>query len=206
MRRLRNSRTLKLLRNCSLYLLYILVLISLLVSVGEVNTIVTYNTNGVNYLQSSHLVDKYVPKSVEEVPEEIPVSMVGKYRLTSFYPNDELKTGDCTGSGYCSWDFQLNERGWYTYKGKLVIAAATTYLQKRFGVKEGKAYFKYYDEITLTIDGVEYEGIILDTCGACYNDERVDLFVKDGPSVMDRGYMGRNMITVEITKYLGQAV
>ncbi len=147
MRRLRNSKTLKILRNCSLYSLYIVLIIATLVSVGEVNTIITYNTNGVNYLQSSHLADKYVPKPVE--PEEVPVPMVGKYRLTSFYPNDELKTGDCTGSGYCSWDLQLNERGWYTYHGKLVIAAATTYLQKRYGVKEGKAYFKYYFNILI---------------------------------------------------------
>ena len=59
---------------------------------------------------------------------------------------------------------------------------------------------KYYDEVNITIDGQVYPGIILDTCGACYRDERIDLFVKDKASVMDRGYMGRNMITLEITK------
>ena len=52
----------------------------------------------------------------------------------------------------------------------------------------------------VTIDGVKYPGIILDTCGACYKDERIDLFVKDKASVVDRGYRGKNMITVEIIK------
>ena len=206
MSKLAKSNTFKILRNCTLYTLFVALIIGVLVNVGEVKTIVTYSNYGVSFLQSSHLVDKYVPPVEEEEPEEVPVPMISKYRLTSFYPKDELNTGHCTGTGYCSWDFTLNEKGWYTYKGKLVIAAATTYLQKRYGVKEGKAYFKYYDEITLTIDGVEYPGIILDTCGACYNDERVDLFVKDKASVTDRGYRGKNVITVEIKKYQGQTV
>ena len=57
-----------------------------------------------------------------------------------------------------------------------------------------------YDEVNVTIDGKVYPGIILDTCGACYRDQRLDLFVKDGNSAIHRGYMGRNMINVEITK------
>lgn len=199
---MRKTRTFKIIRNCTLYMLYIIVVISMLFSFGAVNKITTYNVSGVNSLQSSHMLDKYVPPAPE--PEPVVVKKVykpnTKYRLTSFYPNDELKTGDCTGSGYCSWDFGVNERGWYTYKGKLVLAAATTYLQNKFGTKEGKTYFKYYDEVNITIDGQVYPGIILDTCGACYRDERIDLFVKDKASVMDRGYMGRNMITLEITK------
>ena len=54
--------------------------------------------------------------------------------------------------------------------------------------------------VEVTIDGVAYQGIILDTCGACYRDERLDLFVKDGASAIDRGYKGRNMVDVKITK------
>lgn len=197
------TRTLKIIRNGSLYILYVMLIISILFNFGYVNKITTYNISGVNSIQSSHMLDKYVPKKEEPV---VPVAekkvypVNTKYRLTSFYPDDELKSSPCTGSGYCAWDFKEDEHGWYTYNGKLVLAAATTYLQNRFGTKEGKTYFKYYDEVNITIDGVVYPAIILDTCGACYRDERVDLFVKNQASVVDRGYMGRNMITLEITK------
>ena len=199
---MKKSNTLKILRNCSLYTLYIVLLFSIIFNFGQVNKITTYNVVGINSLQSSHLLDKYTPKPVVEpvVVKKPEVKVNTKYRLTSFYPNDELKTGDCTGSGFCSWDLGINDKGWYTYKGKLVLAAATTYLQKKFGTKEGKTYFKYYDELNITIDGQVYPAIILDTCGACYKDERLDLFVKDGASAIDRGYMGRNMVSIEITK------
>ncbi len=197
----KNTRTLKIIRNGTLYLLYITLIISILFNFGQVTKITTYNVSGVNSLQSSHMVDKYVPKKVEPKVEEKKVYKPNtKYRLTSYYPNDELKSTPCTGAGFCAWDLEADEHGWYTYKGKLVLAAATTYLQNRFGTKEGKTYFKYYDEVNITIDGKVYPAIILDTCGACYRDERVDLFVKDKASVVDRGYMGRNMITLEITK------
>lgn len=118
------------------------------------------------------------------------------FRLTSFYP---AESSDCTGSGKCSWDFQINDKGWYTWNGKLVLAAATTYLQKSFGYVEGKKYFKYYDEVNITIDGVEYKGIILDSCGACMKvtyEERLDLFVNSGENAIDRGYKGNNPIYV----------
>jgi hypothetical protein len=175
-------------------------ILTILVNIGHITKISTYNVTGVTSVLSSHMLDRYTPKKVVQPAVKKVVKTNTKYRLTSFYPNDELKTGDCTGSGYCSWDFGVNEKGWYTYKGKLVLAAATTYLQKTYGVKEGKTYFKYYDELNITIDGVVYPAIILDTCGACYKDERLDIFVKDAKSVIDRGYMGRNMVTIEITK------
>ena len=192
------NRTLKILRNESLYILYIIMLFSILFNFGQINQITTYNVSGVNSLQSSHMLDKYTPKQIiEPVVKKKVVKTNSKYRLTSYYP---AESSDCTGSGYCSWDFGVNEKGWYTYKGKVVLAAATTYLQKQFGTKEGKTYFKYYDELDITIDGVVYKAIILDTCGACYRDERLDLFVKDADSVIDRGYMGRNMVSIAITK------
>ena len=201
---MKNKRTLKIVRNCSLYMLYVILIISILCGIGKVNVVTTYNVSGVASLQSSHLLDKYTPPVKEPTPEPVVVKAsdqkVRKYRLTSFYANDELKTGDCVGAGFCWWDFDVNEKGWYTYKGKLVLAAATTYLQKKFGTREGITYFKYYDEVNVTIDGVVYPGIILDTCGACYRDVRIDLMVRDGKSAIDRGYMGRNMITVEVTK------
>ena len=201
---MKNKRTFKIVRNCSLYMLYVVLIISMLCGIGKVNVVNTYNVSGVASLQSSHLLDKYTPPVKEQKPTpavtKVSDQKTRKYRLTSFYANDELKTGNCVGAGFCWWDFGINDKGWYTYQGKLVLAAATTYLQKKFGTREGITYFKYYDEVNVTIDGVVYPGIILDTCGACYRDVRIDLMVKDGAHTIDRGYMGRNMVTVEVTK------
>ena len=45
------------------------------------------------------------------------------------------------------------------------------------------------------IDGIQYDGIILDSCGACsyVQENRLDLFVRDKDSVIDRGYKGKNI-------------
>ena len=203
---MRNKRTKCIIKNCSLYTMYVMLIIGLLCGIGQVNVVNTYNISGATSLQSSHLLDKYVPPESEPEPEPEPVAAnpadqrVRQYRLTSFYPDDNYNTDNCVGAGYCWWDFGVNEYGWYTYEGKLVLAAATPYLQNKFGTREGITYFRYYDEVNVTIDGVTYPGIILDTCGACYRDVRLDLFVQDGLHGIDRGYMGRNMITVEVTK------
>lgn len=132
-----------------------------------------------------------------EEPEVIEVKKTN-YRLTSFWNNDGYGTGSCTGSGLCEKDFQINDKGWYTYKGYLVLASATTYMQKTYGVKNGKDYYKYYDIVNLTIDGVDYQGMILDSCGACsyVSEQRLDLFVTGASSKIDRGYKGNNTIQV----------
>lgn len=107
-------------------------------------------------------------------------------RMTSFWANDGYGTGSCTGSGLCEWDFQINDKGWYTYQGKLVVATATTYLANQgWFVGEGVHLYKYWEELVLTIDGVEYEAIILDSCGSSMKTDRVDLFVSNRESVKD---------------------
>lgn len=141
---------------------------------------------------------KNTENSVKTV-ENTPILEQNKiaFRLTSYYPEEDT---DCTGSGKCSWDFQVNDKGWYTWNGKIVLAAATTYLQKSFGYVEGKKYFKYYDEVDVTIDGNTYRGVILDSCGACMKvtyEERLDLFVNSSKNAIDRGYKGNNPIYVE---------
>jgi len=189
---------LELIKKLSFNLLYMCALLICVVKVGEVNSITTFNIAGVSSLGSSQILSEYV----EPVPTPVIIKKesfkstpkIYKYRLTSF-------TDKCVGAGFCgARDFKTNEKGWYLYKGKLVVATATPYMIKTFGYKANKQYFKYYDELILTIDGKKYEAIVLDTCGACYRDERVDLYVKDEKSVIDRGYKGRNMISVEIKK------
>lgn len=127
------------------------------------------------------------------------------YRLTSYHQQDG-SSGSCTGSGKCVSDFQINNKGWYTYEGKLVLAGATKEcLNSKSGAcgnwntpVSGRKYFKYYDTVSLTIDGIKYEGIILDSCGASMSvkENRIDLFVSNSSSTIDRGYKGHNMIEV----------
>ena len=158
---------------------------------------------------------KILPSEVvinEEKQEEV-VDIVEEpkeytdYRLTSFWFNDNYGTSSCTGSGLCEKDFDINNNGWYTYNGKLVLAAATyECLYSHSGAcsnwntkKENKTYYNYYDEIEIIIDGNIYNGIILDSCGACmYIDyeQRLDLFVSSKDYAIDRGYKGNNTISV----------
>ncbi len=101
-----------------------------------------------------------------------------KARLTNFWPDDGYGTGRVTGSGKTIYDFQVNEHGWYTYQGKLVIGTGTPYLLK-YGYKQGKGVrlYEYYDELTLTIDGKNYPAIVLDSCGAAMKEKRIDLYI-----------------------------
>ena len=88
----------------------------------------------------------------------------------------------------CTDDFQVNENGWYTYKGKVVVATATRYLLKYgYAEREGITYYKYYDTLTLTINGKEYECIVLDSCGAAMKKKIIDIFVS-GPSSVVNAY------------------
>ncbi len=198
-------------------LLYIIAICICLTKVGHATKITTYNMTGIGSIQvGQQLVRDPEP---EPEPEPVPVpaptpeapapaqpvvnatssvepstNQVYKYRLTSFYEDE------CVGAGFCRSNLVPDEHGWYTYNGKLVIAGATYYMQNVFGVKENKLYFRYWDELVITIDGVRYDAIMLDTCGASYRDERLDLFVVDAAHAIDRGYQGYNMIDVEIVK------
>jgi len=104
-------------------------------------------------------------------------------RLTSYYPKKPVSP---TGCGLGIEDFGVNEFGWYTYKGKLVVATATSYLLN-YGWRyaDDVRLYNYYDVLILNIDGVDYEAIVLDSCGICMTTGRVDLFVTDKNAVID---------------------
>lgn len=122
---------------------------------------------------------------VEEEPEEVE-EVFYETRMTSYYPGDDCKSGTVTGSGKSIKDFEVNEYGWYTYNGKLVIATATKYLLNYgFTLSEGVHTYKYWDEIIIEIDGVRYEAIVLDSCGHAMHSDRIDLFVSNSKSVKD---------------------
>ena len=112
-------------------------------------------------------------------------SAKGNYRLTSFWAGDGYESGSCTGSGLCEKDFEINEKGWYTYQGKLVIATATPYLLNYgFEKRDGISYHRYKETLFITIQGERYEAIVLDSCGACMRNKIIDLFVSNSKSAL----------------------
>lgn len=104
-------------------------------------------------------------------------------RLTSYYPRRPIRP---TGCGLGIEDFGVNENGWYTYNGQLVVATATNYLLNYgWRYSEDVRLYNYYDNLILSINGEDYEAIVLDSCGICMTTGRVDLFVTDQNAVID---------------------
>lgn len=131
---------------------------------------------------TNEIVEVMQEEPIEEEVEEV----FYETRMTSYYPGDDCKSGTVTGSGKSIKDFEVNEYGWYTYNGKLVIATATKYLLNYgFTLSEGVHTYKYWEEITIEIDGVRYEAIVLDSCGHAMHSDRIDLFVSNSKSIKD---------------------
>lgn len=138
--------------------------------------------------EEKRIYTKEIVETPEEQEKEQKEEKQTSYttRMTSYYTNDGYETGSCTGSGLCAKDFRVNDKGWYTYQGKLVVATATPYLLKYgYGLASGVHTYRYYKEITLNIDNVDYKAIVLDSCGNCMITGRVDLFVSGANSVKD---------------------
>lgn len=122
----------------------------------------------------------------EEEIKDDPITQ--EVNFTSYYVGDECESYDMTGSGLNSSNFNINENGWYTYNGKVVIATATyECMNNTYGVcgnynslPDGYSIFSYFDEVVIAVNGVEYEAIVLDSCGASFWDEdyqRFDIYV-----------------------------
>lgn len=171
---------------------------------------------GTNTQVETKVSENTVKSEIKDKPQVCGLSTIKceednetEYRLTSYYTGDSTNSGDWVGAGINTSKFQVNEKGWYTYKGKLVLAGATNEcLNSQNGAcnkwnipKSDKHYYNYYDELTIIIDEVEYEGIILDSCGASMylEENRLDLFVSNKKSMIDRGYKGINPIKVVIS-------
>lgn len=99
--------------------------------------------------------------------------------VTNYYYGDG-SSGKVTASGKKISDFQVNDKGMYTYEGMIVIATAN---QNRLNreINEGFIGHNLYEVLTLEIEGTKYEAIVLDVCGACYGVEgetkqRYDVF------------------------------
>ena len=119
-------------------------------------------------------------------------------RLTAYYPRGRV-VSTTTGCGLTVLDFEVNEYGWYTYDGKLVIATATDYLLN-YGWKygDGVRLYTYYDVLILEIDGVDYEAIVLDSCGICMTRGYIDLFVVNEDAVIDKYIRVKEVVNEEM--------
>lgn len=130
----------------------------------------------------SNIIEK---KEFTSEPNEIYIPKTYTTRMTSFYTDDECNTGSVTASGLSTNDFDINSNGWYTYQNKLVIATAS-YKLKNWTMTDQAHPYNLYDELVINIDGVNYNAIVLDLCGMCNIYNRIDLFVSNAQSVIDK--------------------
>ena len=134
------------------------------------------------------------------VKTQIKSTSVETIILTRYYDNDLTGSSTCTGTGKCIDDFKINAQGWYTYQGKVVLAAATNLcLRVTTGacgkyntLPKGYRVYDFYDEVVFEVEGHTYTGIILDSCGACMRinkgetAQRYDIFVVDSTKSLSR--------------------
>lgn len=133
--------------------------------------------------------------NIRRLEEEIPTLDINKLEIieqkrriafTHYYVGDSMASANITSTGHTSADFTLNSEGWYTYQGKVVLAAATQIcLNVKSGacgrynsVPNGVKVYKLYDTITFQVNNKEYKGIILDSCGACMTLHSSDDYVQ----------------------------
>lgn len=166
-------------------------LVAILIMIPILVIIFKGTKNEVNAKVDLAMTEEATIIATETIKEEEPIEeeveeVFYETRMTSYYPGDDCKSGTVTGSGKSIKDFEVNEYGWYTYNGKLVVATATKYLLNYgFTLSEGVHTYKYWEEITIEIDGVRYEAIVLDSCGHAMHSDRIDLFVSNSKSVKD---------------------
>jgi len=139
------------------------------------------------------------PKVVEK--EAIEPNVID-ITMTRYYPQE---SSNCTSSTLCIDKFSVNDKGWFTYQGKVVMAGATYICQQYCRDRELYGQFpsdyriyNLYDEVQFILENVMYDGIILDSCGACMyhiNGEslqRYDIFVSNGSaSLLTKGNIGK---------------
>lgn len=135
-------------------------------------------------------------QAIETIEETVTDNVLNNYRITSYYPGDNCSTTTKTGSGKTINDFgtmKIGNKSVYTYQGKIVVAGATKELLKSGYSKNGaqnsqvKHYFSYYDTGKIEIDGVWYDFIVLDSCGASMWEQyyRLDIMVPSASDVIN---------------------
>lgn len=138
-----------------------------------------------NEVQEEQEAETRVEEVTKPVSKEVEPTYLD-YRMTYYYPGDSTNSGNATASGKSTHDFQVNERGWYTYNGKLVVATASKRLLSWDSYKNStQPTYNLYDELKLEIQGQVYEAVVLDVCGSCMKSNKIDLYVQDKLSGLD---------------------
>lgn len=118
-------------------------------------------------------------QEAREAAERARTSNKQNVLFTNFYTTDG-SSSNTTASGLQTYDFQINELGFYTYQGKVVLAAAN---QSRLNrpMNSGYRSQELHTELVIELNGQTHQAIVLDVCGACYGmpgetEQRYDIF------------------------------
>jgi len=198
----------------------IIFLLSLGLFVAYLNSISTVTHVYILQNITPHILLEDLLEPTEEVVEiqeeqKAPVQKVIDITLTRYYPSE---SDSCT-SKMCIDQFEVNSKGWFTYKGKVVIAAATylcltvdhggcAKITKAHPFPKDYIAYNFYDEIKFIVEGTEYIGVVLDSCGACMykvdgenKPQRYDIFVSSwDSSLLTTGNIGKTSAQLVINK------
>jgi hypothetical protein len=146
-----------------------------LISIGVVALAFHYHWY-TNDLSERQKADVIVDKTIELQTLRIDTTDI---IITNYYHGDG-SSGTVTASGKKISDFEVNEQGYYTYEGYVVIATANT-TRLKWELKDGFRSHELYEILNIEIDGQHYPAIVLDVCGACYQingetNQRYDIF------------------------------
>lgn len=140
----------------------------------------TWYTNDLSVRREeySRLLHPVIEVEALEVDEVSQVKTTDVY-FTNYHLGDG-SSGTTTASGLQIKDFEVNEDGMYTYDGKVVVATANMTRLPR-GIAEGYRSHELYEELTIRLNGKDYQAIVLDVCGSCFYTEgeflqRYDIF------------------------------
>lgn len=131
---------------------------------------------------------KYTGHPTSEAESAAHTKPTQEVMFTSYYPDDPTGSGSTTGSGLSTLDFDINELGWYTYQGRVVVATATYECFNSSdgacaaynSLPEGYHIKTYGSTLTIVLDGIQYDAIVLDSCGASFWEEdyqHIDIYV-----------------------------
>ena len=117
------------------------------------------------------LFDVYADIGEQAKERNITITNYGKW---------DGESGNTTASGLKIKDFKVNEDGFYTHNGYVVLATANT---SRLNKKLNNGYKSHElgEIISFELNGKQYHGKALDVCGACYGlsneqTQRYDIF------------------------------
>lgn len=105
----------------------------------------------------------------------------------------DKSSGNKTASGMTISDFKVNEDGMYTYQNKVVLATANTERLAR-ELKDGYNSHSLYDTVEFNLNDKQYQGIVIDVCGACYgvvgeDKQRYDIFTVQNSIGLAKGHI-----------------